>query len=279
MERQAGGPPSHLRISLRNSHLRDHLRVAPQRSSRERGNFPRSKGASRGDPIKSEQRQERRRRKLTEHSRALHRPLNAARERRHRRARTNFLITAAQSLFALSVLDASRGGSNKTRLFGRVVRRLSHAMESGPCSARAFSVISRPSSLCRRSRSPAFPNSTKTPLCMTSMEEQWPRRTPERAVADAFAAFRHRDAARLAELTVGQPASMLGRVVTRLPEIFTDSVRCLIVGRVLESRLADDRPDGRGLIGLDCRAATARKASPHTSRTERRPTTNDRHRE
>ena len=102
---------------------------------------------------------------------------------------------------------------------------------------------------------------------MTSSEEQWAHGTPERAVADGFAALRHRDVARLAavatsasiralaarvrpeldatdprtpgdatgELTDSEAASILGRVVARLPEIFTDSVRCLIVGHVLES--------------------------------------------
>jgi len=124
---------------------------------------------------------------------------------------------------------------------------------------------------------------------MTSIDEQWPKGTPERAVADAFSAFRRRDVARLAagatpasiralavrvgpELDTGdartpasstgdptdsQAASLLGRVVASLPEVFTDSVRCLIVGRVLESRLVDARPDGRGLIGLDCRVTGA----------------------
>jgi hypothetical protein len=102
---------------------------------------------------------------------------------------------------------------------------------------------------------------------MTSIEDQWTHGTPERVVADAFSAFRRRDVARLAagattasiralaarvapeldagdsrapatstgELTDSQAASLLGRLVTRLPEIFTDSVRCIIVGHVLES--------------------------------------------
>ena len=102
---------------------------------------------------------------------------------------------------------------------------------------------------------------------MSSIEPQWAPGTPERAVADAFSAFRSRDVARLAavatsasiralatrvgpeldaedsrapastigELTESQAASILGRIVGRLPEIFTDSVRCLIVGHVLAS--------------------------------------------
>ena len=124
---------------------------------------------------------------------------------------------------------------------------------------------------------------------MTSIEEQWPKGTPERAVADAFSAFRRRDAARLAaeatpasiralaarvgpeldardsrtpasstgELTDSEAVSILGRLIARLPELFTDSVRCLIVGHVLESRLVDASPDGRGLICLDCRVTGA----------------------
>jgi hypothetical protein len=102
---------------------------------------------------------------------------------------------------------------------------------------------------------------------VTSIEEQWADGTPERALADAFSAFRRRDVARLAEvatsaslralaarlgreldasdsriparptdeLTDSQSASILGRILTRLPEILTDSVRCLIVGHVLDS--------------------------------------------
>ena len=102
---------------------------------------------------------------------------------------------------------------------------------------------------------------------VTSIQEQWTPGTPERAVADGFSAFRRRDVARLAavatsasiralaarvgpeldardtgtsasstgELTDSQAASILGRVITRLPEVFTASVRCLIVGHVLES--------------------------------------------
>jgi hypothetical protein len=109
---------------------------------------------------------------------------------------------------------------------------------------------------------------------MTSIEEQWAHGTPDRAVADAFSALRRRDVARLAagatsasiralaarvgpeldardsrtpasstgELTDSQAASTLGRLVARLPEFFTDSVRCLIVGHVLESRLVDASP-------------------------------------
>ena len=122
---------------------------------------------------------------------------------------------------------------------------------------------------------------------MTSVEEQWALGTPERAVADGFSAFRGRDVARLAavatsasiralaarvgseldardpktptsstgELTDVQAASILGRLVTRLPEIFTDSVRCLIIGHVLESpgvalvvfRAAHEFP-GKGIV-------------------------------
>ena len=124
---------------------------------------------------------------------------------------------------------------------------------------------------------------------MTSIEEQWPNGTPERAVADAFSAFRCRDVARLVagatpasiravaarvgpdldardsrtptvstgELTDSQAASILTRLVARVPEFFTDSVRCQIVGHVLESRLVDASPDGRGLICLDCRVTGA----------------------
>jgi hypothetical protein len=122
---------------------------------------------------------------------------------------------------------------------------------------------------------------------MTSIEEQWSHGTPERAVADGFSAVRHRDFARLAavatgasirslaarvgpeldardsrtpdqstgELTDSRAASILARVVTRLPEIFTDSLRCLIVGHVLESpevalvvfRAAHEFP-GQGIV-------------------------------
>jgi hypothetical protein len=124
---------------------------------------------------------------------------------------------------------------------------------------------------------------------MTSIEEQWARGTPERAVADVFSAFRRRDVAHLAAgatsasiralaarvgpeldasdsrtpassagaLTDSQVAPVLGRLVARLPEVFTDSVRCLAVGHVLESRLVDANPDGRGLICLDCRVSGA----------------------
>ncbi|HEY9227210.1 MAG TPA: hypothetical protein VIP11_11215 [Gemmatimonadaceae bacterium] len=42
-------------------------------------------------------------------------------------------------------------------------------------------------------------------------------------------------------MTDSQAASILGRLVARLPEPFTDSVRCLIVGDVLESRLESYR--------------------------------------
>jgi hypothetical protein len=120
---------------------------------------------------------------------------------------------------------------------------------------------------------------------MTSIEEQWPKGTPERVLADAFSAFRRRDAARLAAeataasiralaarvgpeldardsrtppsstggLTDSEAATILGRLIARLPDLFTDSVRCLIVGHVLDSRLVDASPDGRGLICFDCR--------------------------
>jgi hypothetical protein len=120
---------------------------------------------------------------------------------------------------------------------------------------------------------------------MTTIQEQWAHGSPEAAVADAFAAFRHRDVAGLIaratsasiravafrvrpeldrtdsstpaggpdELSDGQAVSILGRLVARLPERFTDSVRCLIVGHVLESRHDATSPDGRGLIRLDCR--------------------------
>jgi len=102
---------------------------------------------------------------------------------------------------------------------------------------------------------------------MTSIEEQWAHGTPERAVADAFAAFRYRDGARLAatatrasiraldrrvapapdtgdsrprpgstgELTDSEAAAMLGHALARVPEFGTDRVRCLIVGHVLDS--------------------------------------------
>lgn len=124
---------------------------------------------------------------------------------------------------------------------------------------------------------------------MTSIDGQWPEGTAERAVADAFAVFRRRDVAGLVagatpasiralavrvgpeldasdsrtnasstgRLTDSQAASILGRVVARLPELFTDSVRCLIVGHVLESRLVDASPNARGLIWLDCRVTGA----------------------
>jgi hypothetical protein len=102
---------------------------------------------------------------------------------------------------------------------------------------------------------------------MTSIEEQWARGTPERAVADAFSALRRRDGARLAalatrasiravdrrivpelntgpyrpsassigELTDSQAAAMFGRALAGVPKFFTDCVRCSIVGHVLES--------------------------------------------
>jgi hypothetical protein len=124
---------------------------------------------------------------------------------------------------------------------------------------------------------------------MTSIEEQWPKGTPERAVADAFSAFRRRDFARLAtaatpasiralaarvgpeldatdfrapagstpEPSDSQAASILEGIVARLPVVFTDSVRCLIVGRVLESRPIGASPDGSGLICVDCRVSGA----------------------
>jgi len=124
---------------------------------------------------------------------------------------------------------------------------------------------------------------------MTTIDQQWAHGTPERAVADAFSAFRHRDVAQLAavatsasiralaarvgpdldardsgapasstsELTDSQAVSTLGRIVASLPELLTDSVRCLIVGHVLESRLVDASPDGRGLISLECRVTGA----------------------
>lgn len=92
---------------------------------------------------------------------------------------------------------------------------------------------------------------------MTSLEQQWPQGTPERAVADAFSAFRGRDAARLATLSDAPAMSVLDDLIARLPEIFTDSVRCLVVGHVLESRLVDGRPDGTGLFAFECRIAGA----------------------
>lgn len=123
---------------------------------------------------------------------------------------------------------------------------------------------------------------------MIPIENQSAHGTPERAVADAFSAFRRRDVARLAaaatnasiralaarvgpeldagdtetpadstrELTDSQAASILGRLVAQLPERFTDSVTCLILGHVLESRLVVATPDGRGLIPLDCRVTS-----------------------
>src|SRR5689334_19891059 len=92
---------------------------------------------------------------------------------------------------------------------------------------------------------------------MTSTEKQWPKDTPEHALADAFSAFRHRDVARLTAAVMPSQASIVGRVIGSLPEVFTESVRCLVVGRVLESRLVDTSPDGRGLIHLECRIAGA----------------------
>jgi hypothetical protein len=122
---------------------------------------------------------------------------------------------------------------------------------------------------------------------MTLIDEQWREGSPERAVADAFSAFQRRDLARLAavatpasiravagrvgselgadgsrptagaksEITTSDAALTLRGVMERLPELFTDTVRCVIVGRVLESRLVDANADGRGLIVLDCRIA------------------------
>jgi hypothetical protein len=124
---------------------------------------------------------------------------------------------------------------------------------------------------------------------MTSIEEQWAHGTPERAVADAFAAFRRRDGARLSavatrdsiralatrtapkpdtddfapstgpkgELTDSQAASVLGTAKARIPEFGTDRVRCLIVGHVLEPpdlaqvvfRVAYEIP-GRGIAPM-----------------------------
>lgn len=123
-----------------------------------------------------------------------------------------------------------------------------------------------------------------------SIEEEWPNGTPERAVADAFSAFRRRDiegmaavstaasiralAARVGpkldasdsrttasstgELTDSQAVSILDNVVAPLPKFFTDAVRCTIVGHVLESRIFEaDHPDGRGFIWLECRVTGA----------------------
>jgi hypothetical protein len=125
---------------------------------------------------------------------------------------------------------------------------------------------------------------------MASIEEQWPKGTPERAVSDAFSAFRCRDVARLiavatpasiralaarvgpeleasdsrgptsstGDLTDSEAASILERIVARFPEFFADKVRCTIVGHVLESRLAYDATrDGRGFIWLECRVTGA----------------------
>jgi len=122
---------------------------------------------------------------------------------------------------------------------------------------------------------------------MTSIEEQWPEGTPERAVADAFSAFRRRDVAGLAAAST--PASIralaarvgpeldardsqtppssageltdsqvLERIVEHLPKLLTDAVRCSIVGHVIESRVFEaDHPDGRGFIWLECRVTGA----------------------
>ena len=73
---------------------------------------------------------------------------------------------------------------------------------------------------------------------MISIEKIWPKQTPERVVADAFLAFRRRDVPRL---------------VARLPKRFTDSVRCVIVGHVTESRSEVARRDAGGLIRFECR--------------------------
>jgi len=124
---------------------------------------------------------------------------------------------------------------------------------------------------------------------MTSIEEQWPTGTPERAMVDAFSAFRHRDVAGLAavstpasiralaarvgrmldardsqtppsstgELTISQAVSVLDRIVAPLPKFFTDGVRWVIVGRVLESRVFEPSPDARGFVRLECRVTGA----------------------
>lgn len=116
-------------------------------------------------------------------------------------------------------------------------------------------------------------------------DEQWREGSPERVVADAFSAFRRRDLARLAavvtpssiralaaridseldangprplagtesDVSTSDAALSLGRVLERLPESFTNTIQCAIIGHVLESRIVDVNPDGRGLITVDCR--------------------------
>jgi hypothetical protein len=124
---------------------------------------------------------------------------------------------------------------------------------------------------------------------MTSIEEQWPNGTPERAVAEAFLAFRRRDTAGMAaastaasvralaarvqrldardsqtpassteELTDSQAVSILDREVLQVPKLITDAARCHIVGHVIESRVFEaDHPDARGFIWLECRVTGA----------------------
>lgn len=124
---------------------------------------------------------------------------------------------------------------------------------------------------------------------MTSVEQEWPNGTPERAVADAFSALRRRDTAGLAAastaasvralaarvqrldardsgtpssltdaLTDSQAVSILDREISQVPKLFTDATRCHIVGHVLESRVFEaDHPDGRGFIWLECRVTGA----------------------
>lgn len=125
-------------------------------------------------------------------------------------------------------------------------------------------------------------------------EQEWAPGTPERAVADAFDAFRRRDVARFArmatnaslrvtaarigrdlgevdsanqaaapeEMSDSRAEAILGRVMALLPVHFTDMVRCLIVGRVLEARIVDfdQNRDGRGMFWFECRVTDAEDA-------------------
>jgi hypothetical protein len=121
------------------------------------------------------------------------------------------------------------------------------------------------------------------------MDERWAKGTPERAVEACFLAFRRRDAAEFvagatsasvralaarvelntdsphardvagpsSELTDSDAIVVVGQFLTQLPEILTKSVRCLIIGHVLESRLIDRNPDGAAMITMECRVGGA----------------------
>ena len=136
-----------------------------------------------------------------------------------------------------------------------------------------------------------MPRTMNPELARMLNEQEWAPGTPERAVVDAFDAFRRRDVARFArmatsaslravavrterdlaeadssaqatateEMTDRRAESILGRAMPVLPEHFTEMVTCLIVGRVIESRIFewDQGRDGRGMFWFECRVTDA----------------------